>query len=189
MRSASRSPRPGSTRRSRRASSAWPLASLVLLASLGCGVYTFTGGGGLPGHIDTLAIIPFENRTTQFTLTQEITQALSNDVPGRLGVNPADEATADAVLRGSIVRYTERAVAYQGDETSERAALDVSQRRVEITISVEIYDVREDRVLWQSTSLSGQGEYLPDSQTEEEGRRQAIENLVQAIIDGAQSQW
>lgn len=104
-------------------------------------------------------------------------------------MNPADEATADAVLRGSIVRYTERAVAYQGDETSERAALDVSQRRVEITISVEIYDVREDRVLWQSTSLSGQGEYLPDSQTEEEGRRQAIENLVQAIIDGAQSQW
>lgn len=165
------------------------LVSLILPAVFSCGIYTFTGGGGLPGHIDTLAILPFENRTTQFTLTQELTQALSDDVPGRLGVNPADEATADAVLRGTIVRYSERAVNYQPQQGLDRAPLDVSQRRVEIAISVEIYDVREDRILWSSNSLSAMGEYLPESQTEDDGRRLAIENLVQAIIDGAQSQW
>lgn len=110
-------------------------------------------------------------------------------MPGRLGVNPADETTADAVLRGSIVRYSERAVNYQQQQNLDRAPLDVSQRRVEITISVELYDVREDRILWSSNSLSAIGEYVPESQTEDDGRRLAIENLVQAIIDGAQSQW
>mgnify|MGYP003575591250 CR=1 FL=1 len=37
--------------------------------------------------------------------------------------------------------------------------------------------------------VSGSGQYRPDSQTEDEGRRVAIEFIVQNIIDGAQSQW
>lgn len=152
---------------------------------IGCGVYTFTGGGGLPGHIDSIAILPFDNRTTQFTLTQELTQALQDDVPGRLGLDFADESTADAVLRGSITRYDERAVNFQADPGGPV----IFQRRVDITVSVELYDRKEDRLIWQSGALSASGEYLPDSQGEEAGRQLAIENLVQKIIDGAQSQW
>ncbi len=161
------------------------IASVSALATIGCGVYTFTGGGGLPGHIDSIAILPFENQTTQFTLTQELTQALQDDVPGRLGLDFADEATADAVLRGTITRYDERAVNFQADPGGPQ----IFQRRVDITVSVELYDRREDRVIWQSSTLSASGEYLPDSQSEEAGRQLAIENLVQRIIDGAQSQW
>ncbi len=187
MKYGSKSPKPASTRRSRVTSSAWTLASFVAVVVAGCGVYTFTGGGGLPGHIDSVAILPFENRTTQFTLTQELTQALQDNVPGRLGLDFADEATADAVLRGSIVRYNESAVIYQRDRAT--AGPEISQRRVDITVSVELYDAREGRVLWTAGSLSASGEYLPDSQTEEAGRQLAIENLVQRIIDGAQSQW
>ncbi|UCF19113.1 MAG: hypothetical protein JSU87_14465 [Gemmatimonadota bacterium] len=153
--------------------------------AVGCGVYTFTGGGGLPGHINSIAILPFDNRTTQFTLTQELTQALSDDVPGRLGLKPADEMSADAVLRGAITRYSDRAVNYQPDPTGPV----IFQRRVDIAVAVELYDLRENQILWESRSLSAAGEYLPDTQTEEDGRLLAIENLVQAIIDGAQSQW
>lgn len=171
--------------RSRAISSTWWPASLALTAALGCGVYTFSGGGGLPGHIDTIAVLPFDNQTTQFTLTQELTQAMTDEVPGRLGLRPGAEATADAVLRGTILRYGERATNYQerpGDPI-------IIQRRVEITISVELFDVAENQILWSARSLSAYGEYLPDSQTEIVGRQLAIENLVQKILDGAQSQW
>ncbi len=170
---------------SRAAYSTWLSASLLATALAGCGIYTFSGGGGLPGHIDTIAILPFDNQTTQFTLTQELTQALSDEVPGRLGLTPGAEATADAVLRGTILRYSERATNYQerpGDPI-------IIQRRVEIAISVELFDVAENQMLWSSRSLSAYGEYLPDSQTELVGRQIAIENLVQKILDGAQSQW
>lgn len=172
-------------RRSIGISSPRRLASLLLLALGGCGVYTFTGGGGLPGHIDTIAILPFENQTTQFTLTQELTQALLDEVPGRLGLNPANEREADAILRGTILRYNDRAVNYQPDPEGPV----IFQRRVDVSVSVEIYDVVEDQVLWSARSLSAQGEYLPDSQTEQQGRQVAIDNLVQSILDGAQSQW
>ncbi len=170
--------------RSRAAYSRLLYASLMVVAA-GCGVYSFSGGGGLPGHIESIAIIPFDNQTTQFTLTQELTQSLSNEIPGRLGLKPADQSTANSVLRGTIMRYDERAVNYQ--ETPGGPI--TFQRRVDITISVEIYDVVEDQVLWSSRSLTASGEYLPDSQSELAGRQMAIENLVQAIIDGAQSQW
>lgn len=172
-------------RRSRAAFLKRALASFCALAVWGCGVYSFSGGGGLPGHIDSIAILAFDNQTTQFTLTQELTQTLQDAVPGRLGLKPADEATANAVLRGTILRYSERATNYQ--ETPGGPI--IFQRRVDITISVEIYDVVEDQVLWSARSLTASGEYIPDSQAELVGRQQAVENLVQAIIDGAQSQW
>jgi hypothetical protein len=155
------------------------------VAVAGCGVYTFTGGGGFPSHIKSIAILPFDNQTTQFTLTQELTQKLSDDVPGRLGLRPADQSTADAVLRGNITGYNDRAVNYQPDPGGPA----IFQRRVDIAVAVEIYDVRQGLVLWESRSLSAAGEYLPDTQSELDGRQLAIENLVQAIIDGAQSQW
>jgi len=164
----------------------WRLASLSLLALAGCGVYSLSGGGGLPGHIDSVAILPMDNRTTQFTLTQELTQALLDNIPGRLGLRPADEGSADAILRGTITRYEDRAVNYQPDP----AGPVIFQRRVEITISIEIYDVRQEQVLWSNRGLSASGEYEPArGQTETEGRLLAIDNLIQAIIDGAQSQW
>lgn len=158
--------------------------SLAILAAA-CGVYSFTGGGGLPGHIRTIAIAPFDNETTQFTLTQELTQALLDDFPSRLGLRPAGENTADAILRGRITRYQESATNFQADPEGPV----IFQRRVTVAISAELYDARQDRVLWQASSLSAEGEYLPESQTELEGRQLAIENLVQKVIDGAQSQW
>jgi hypothetical protein len=162
---------------------------LFAVALAGCGIYSFSGGGGLPGHIDTIAILPFDNRTTQFTLTQELTQAMSDEVPGRLGLKPAAEGTADAVLRGTITRYSERATNYQQAGSEQNPGPVVFQRRVDIAIDVEIFDVGENKVLWSQRSLSAFGEYLPDSQTELVGRQIAIELLIQKILDAAQSQW
>jgi hypothetical protein len=164
----------------------WRLVSLSLLLVAGCGVYSLSGGGGLPGYIDSVAILPMDNRTTQFTLTQELTQALLDNIPGRLGLRPADEGSADSILRGTITRYDDRAVNYQPDPDGPV----IFQRRVDITISVEIYDVREEQVLWSSNALTASGEYEPDrGQSETDGRLLAIDNLIQLIIDGAQSQW
>ena len=47
----------------------------------------------------------------------------------------------------------------------------------------------ENVILWESSSVVAQGEFLEASETEEIGRIQAIELLVQKIVDGAQSNW
>ena len=60
------------------------LASLSALFLGGC-LYGFAGGG-LPSHIKTVAVLPFDNQTPEPTLTQEINTAVREAVEGRLGL-------------------------------------------------------------------------------------------------------
>ena len=56
-------------------------------------------------------------------------------------------------------------------------------------VSVEIVDLVENVILWESSNVVAQGEFLEADETEEIGRVEAIELLVQKIVDGAQSNW
>ncbi len=159
-----------------------PAGALAVAASA-C-LYGFAGGG-LPGHIRTVAILPFDNQTAEAVLTQEVTQAVEDALQRRLGLRPAAEATADAVVRGTILRYEpDIPLAFQ---PGQRGDVAVTRRRVQLTLRVEILDQREGRMLWQRTSLTVDGEYQPPD--EAEGRKLALDKLVTDIVDGAQSQW
>ncbi len=164
------------------------VAVLVLLAigSSGCN-YTFQAGSGLPSHVRTLAVVPFDNDTGRFELSQEIHQALLDELPRTFRVRTAGEGVADAVVRGSIRRYSVDAPSYRPGAAG--AATEVIERQVNVTVQVEIVDRVNNVILWESTSLGGRGEYLEASQLEEDGRRLAIERIVQGIVDGLQSNW
>jgi hypothetical protein len=56
-------------------------------------------------------------------------------------------------------------------------------------VAVEIVDLVENIILWESRSVIAQGQFLEASETEEVGRAEAIELLIQKIVDGAQSNW
>jgi len=161
-------------------------AFAALLLAPGCN-YGFQGGGGFPAHIRTLYIEPFENRTAQFDLETQLFRKLVERLPRALGVRPAARDVADAVVRGRIVRYDDVAQNYRpGDSGRDPQIL---EHQVQITISVEIIDLRRNVILWRGENVVGRGEYLPASQTDQVGREEAIEHLIQQIVDGAQSQW
>ncbi len=63
----------------------------------------------------------------------------------------------------------------------------VTRRRVQISLTVEIYDRVEDRMLWERGRLVVDGEYDPPN--EMSGRELALDKLVNDLVDGAQSQW
>ncbi|HEX7049450.1 MAG TPA: LPS assembly lipoprotein LptE [Longimicrobiales bacterium] len=176
----SRSPRkPGRRARPER----YLLAALLLF---GCN-YGLRGGGGFPADIDTIYIAPFENQTVRFELGQEIFSELMEQLPRSLGVRLAGEEVADAIVRGTITRYEDVAEGYRDDPAGR--ALEVAQQQVTVTVSVQVIDTRRNVILWESSSLTGQGQYSPTSQSETDGRAEAVVDLVQRIIDGAQSQW
>lgn len=159
------------------------LAALAVVTA-GC-LYGFAGGG-LPPHIKTVAILPFENLTAEPLLTQEVADALRLAVQGRLGLRAASEASADAVVRGAIVRYEpDIPLSFQPGQLGGQ--VNVTARRVQLTLRVEIYDLRENRTLWVRESMMVDGEYTPPA--EGEGRKKALDKLVTDIVDGAQSQW
>jgi hypothetical protein len=160
------------------------LSSLSGLALAGC-LYGFAGGG-LPPGIRTVAVLPVENLTPEPTLTQEVQTAVTSAVQGSLGLRPAGEATADAIVRGVISRYEpDQPIAYTGTATT--AQVDVNQRLVVITISVEIVSQKDGKTLWQGQGLSLQGNYTQGQ--EPTGRARAYQQLQTRIVEGAQSQW
>ena len=167
-------------RRFRLLSGRLPLLSALLTG----GCYGFAGGG-LPPTVKTVAVLPFENMTTEPTLTQEINASVREAVESRLGLRASGENTADALVRGSITRYEpDLPVAYTGTQDNRVA---VTRRLVQITVNVEIIDQREGKPLWQRNGLTVEGDYEPGNELD--GRRKALEKLITNIVDGAQSQW
>ena len=150
----------------------------------GC-VYGFSSGS-FPDHIRTIAILPFDNDTNRFELTQEIHEELLRELPRALGVTNAGEDVADAVVQGRIVRYDMTAPLFRAGQ--QDGQVDVLQRQVGIRVEVALIDLVEGLILWDDRGLSTQGQYL-EGESEEIGRVEAIETLVQRIVDGAQSNW
>jgi hypothetical protein len=132
-------------------------------------------------------VLPFENLTSEPTLTSEINTAVREAVEGRLGLRQAGEAVADAVVRGTITRYDpDIPVAFTGTNNQNAA---VTRRLVQITVTVEIVNQREGKPLWQRGGLTLEGDYEPGRESEKDGRKKALDKLVTNIVDGAQSQW
>ncbi|MDP2959280.1 MAG: LPS assembly lipoprotein LptE [Longimicrobiales bacterium] len=160
------------------------LSSALLPA--GC-IYSFRAGSFPPAHIKTIAVAPFENETTRFEISGELYDQLLRNLPRSLGIRTAGEDVADAVVRGTIIRYEVVAPNYRAGAEGQPA--EVLQRQVMITVRIEIVDLVENVILWEDQSVTAQGEFLEASESEEVGRAEAIELLVQKIVDGAQSNW
>jgi hypothetical protein len=153
----------------------------AVLALGGCN-YGFAGGG-LPPKIKTVAVIPFDNDTPSPALQSELNTLLSTQFTSRLGLHPASESRADAVVRGRITRFdTGIPVAYSSSPNSTSA-----QRELRITVDVEITDQTTGRVIWTRKGLVGVADY--SERDEAGGRKDAVTKIVNDIVAGAQSQW
>ena len=157
------------------------LSFLILLSS--CMPYGFAGGG-LPSHVRTVAIIPFENLTATPEIQQELALALRNELRNRLGLREAAESRASAIVRGTIQRYeTDIPIGYSATNQNQTSA----RRQLQISVDIEMIDQSSGKALWQRKGLLAEGQY--EERGEASGRKQAIERIVNEVIQGAQSQW
>ena len=152
--------------------------------------YGFSGGGGFPADVRTLYIESFQNETVQVELDQQLFRMLTDRLPRALGTRPGSENAADAVVRGRITRYEDVAQNYRSTAGSQAGGVDVLTHQVQITVAVEIVDLKRNVILWDSQGVVGRGEYRIDGGEDVTvARDKAIEHILQQIIDGAQSQW
>ncbi len=163
------------------------LAVLTMLATATACNYSFKAGSFPPADVKTIAVAPFENETARFELSGEVYNQLLRELPRALGIRTAGEDVADAVVRGTIIRYDVVAPNYRAGQPGEAAT--VLQRQVNITVRIQIIDLVKNVILWEDRNLVSQGQFLEASETEQVGRAQAIKVLIQKIVDGAQSNW
>ncbi|HEY0243108.1 MAG TPA: LPS assembly lipoprotein LptE [Gemmatimonadaceae bacterium] len=141
-------------------------------------------GGGLPSHVRTVAVIPFENLTSVPEVQEELANALRTQLRDRLGLREAAESRASALIRGTIQRYeADIPIGFSATNKSQTSA----RRQLQISIDIEMIDQVTGKTLWQQKGLMKDGQY--EERGEASGRKQAIERLVNDVIQGAQSQW
>ena len=169
--------------RSTRRSGASSLLLLVLVTS-GCIPRYGFAGGGLPSHVRTMAIQPFDNETPTPELQREIFEAMRRELQPRLGVRDAPVERADAIVRGVVRTYdVDVPIGYSANPAQSVT----SRRMLQITLDVQIIDQTTGKTLWEKKSLRAEGEYA--ERDEIGGRRDAIKRIVNDIVEGAQSQW
>lgn len=158
------------------------LGSLALLSLGGC-LYSFAGGG-LPPNVRTMAISTFDNQTPSPDIPKELYDQMNRELRRRLGVRDAPADRADAMVRGAIVSYdADVPVSFSSNPNQAISA----HRRLQMTIDVEIVDQSNGRTLFSNKALREEAEY--QERAEAEGRKAAIQKLVEKIVEGVQSNW
>jgi len=148
-----------------------------------CIPYGFTGGG-LPSHVRTVAIVPFDNQTATPELPRELTDALRTRLHDRLGLRDASEAKANSIVRGTIQRYEiDIPIGYSANNKQATTA----SRMLQLVVDIEMIDQVTGKTLWQRKGLLAEGQY--QERGEATGRKLAIDRIVNDVIEGAQSQW
>jgi len=152
------------------------------MAASGC--YGFSGGGGLPKNLRTVAIQPFDNQTAATELQREVFDQIRSVLRDRLNLREAPESRADLVVRGTLVKYD---VDLPAGASADGRQTTSNRRRLQITLDVEIIDQTTGRTLLKRAGLMREGQYAEGG--EATGRRNAIESIMTDLVEGVQSQW
>ncbi|HQR34267.1 MAG TPA: LptE family protein [Blastocatellia bacterium] len=111
-------------------------------------------GDGLPKHIQTLAIPPFQNPSLRFKVEQRFTSAVVDEVLRRARalkvVSTAEDA--DAVMLGSIKAFSLRPVGL--DDLGRARVFEVA-----ITIGLTVKDQTKNKILFDNQNFVFRGEY------------------------------
>ncbi len=159
------------------------LASSAAAAALSA-CYRFSGGGGLPKGLKTVAIEPFDNQTASPELQKELFDQLRKTMQDRLNLREAPLAKADLVVTGAIVKYD---VDISAGVSADARQSTSTRRRLQLVIDIEIVEQKTGKSLLKKPGMSSEGQYAEGGETI--GRRNAIESLMATIVDGVQSQW
>jgi hypothetical protein len=161
----------------------WKAACLLVSISIlicRCGIYSFSGSS-VPGHIKNVAVPLFEDKTAEFGIDRQLTDALIDAITQDNTLKISGVQNADAVLKGDILRIEDRAGQYNDAEKA-------SDFRVTLTIKVTFEDAKKRKTLWEET-WSQWGSYDNSGSSREDGIKQAVEKLSRDILNRTVSGW
>ena len=86
--------------------------SLALLASSGCGYHTLGGATHLPENLKTVAVPQYATRIEAYRMETVMTQAVIRELATRTRLRVTPDASADAVLHGTILKEQVKPLTY-----------------------------------------------------------------------------
>jgi outer membrane lipopolysaccharide assembly protein LptE/RlpB len=151
----------------------------VLLAGLfGCGYHLQGRGDTLPGGVRYVHVAIFRNATYEPFLENAVTNALIDRLASSPGVElVANPDMADAVLTGSVTRYTNSSLSYDGNDR-------IAEYRARMTVEAALRHADTAQVLWKGTS-HGTEDYLASADKAQEDDREeaAVAEVARRLAD------
>jgi hypothetical protein len=166
----------------------WWLCAAGLIGAATAGACAYSASPALlPAHLKTVAIPVFENETTEYSLQQEITDAVIRVFVADNHLKVVDERSANAVIRGKIIDYRN---AVFGISDVDRA----EEYRVTIGVSVTFKDQVKNREIWSDEIVKTANYYVTpvpgdSARTELDGRRLAIVKIADEVLNRSVESW
>lgn len=168
------------SRRARRSAAGAGLG-LVLLALAGC-PYGFSSSL-LPGHIKSVAVTLFDNRTDRGDLSTALADSLTEAFIANHTLKVVGEKAADSSLEGAIVDYRRTPFTVGANEQ-------VLDYRVEIVLDVRFVDLRKNKVIWEDPELSEWDTYsFVNGEPETMGIGRVLAKLTEDVLNRTVEGW
>ena len=162
--------------------------SLALALALFAGSCAYsTSTALLPSHLKTVAIPVFENETTEYTLEQEITDAVIRRFVADNHLRVVDERSADSILRGKVTEYRNAIFGISNVSLAE-------EYRVTIGVAVVFKDQVKNREIWNDEFFKTANYYVTSvpgdtARTEVDGRKAAVQKIADEIVSRSVEGW
>ncbi len=154
------------------------LAGIIIL-TLGCSVYTFNPKG--KATITSIAIQRFENKTSEYGLTDRITDEIIDAFisDGTFKILPIDDA--EGILIGDLIRYARKPHSFDQNDQ-------VQEYKLEMDFEIVLKKPSDDSEIWRE-KMNHVGIYDVISETEEDGQEKVIFLLIENIINKTTKSW
>ncbi|MDR0953069.1 MAG: LPS assembly lipoprotein LptE [Elusimicrobiota bacterium] len=160
------------------------LIAASILFSFGCTsiseqAYYRPNAQTMPQHIKKIHVRPFINRTEVFALEDRLTIEVVDEFLRNGSYNVVNEAQADGVLAGEILRYLLVPIQYD-------TQLVPTLYRMEVIVKIHFIDKVSGQTIWQEPALMQAYTYsastLPGGLTEEQAREELWKNFAKMIV-------
>ncbi|MCK9996188.1 MAG: hypothetical protein KAH56_07910 [Candidatus Krumholzibacteria bacterium] len=158
--------------------------AMVCLPLAGCGVYS-ASSGRVDENLKRVAVQYLENLTPEPNLGVELSDVIIYALQVDNTLKVVDEANADSIISGKVVRYTLREVA----TTTE---LTVNEYQVQIAVVLTFTVRSTGEKIFDKRRFTGTGNYVlndPQGTTEESARSEAVEEIVRDILAQVVEDW
>jgi len=156
---------------------------LVLTATvfLRCGLYSFSGS--LPPHLKTVAVPLFENRTAEFAIAEDLTDAVLKEFTRDNSLKIGERGSADVLVEGAVISLEDRAGAFD-------AAEQVEDFKVYLTVQVLCTDQTKRLKLWEER-ITQWGSFDPNlgPDSRKDGLNEAMAKISQEILNKTVAGW
>lgn len=155
------------------------LAFVLIFLFQGCGYHLVGKGSSLPDHIEKIAIPPLESKVKNFDLEQRITEGIREEFITRGQYEIISNTNkADAVLEGSVVEFSTKAVSFDAQSQATRYEIIVSA-------DVTFRDLNEGTTIWENSNFTFREEYESSANLEDYYNREieAIQKLSEDFAE------